>query len=66
MNRKLKGKIVELYGSQSNFAQKIGADETYISRVVNGRRELDKKEQRRWARALKVNMEEFFDGSTSA
>lgn len=64
MNRKLKGKIVEVYGSQSNFAMKIGEDETYISRVINGRRVLDERQQRRWAKALKVNSQDFFDGST--
>ncbi len=63
MNRKLKGKIVELYGSQTNFAMKIGEDETFVSRVINGRRRLNEKQQRRWAKALKVNSEDFFDGS---
>ena len=65
MNRKLKGKIVEVFGSQSNFAIKIGEDETYVSRVINGRRALDEKKQRRWAKALKVNAQDFFDGSTN-
>jgi hypothetical protein len=65
MNRKLKGKIVEVFGSQTNFAMKVGEDETFVSRVVNGRRELDEKKQRRWAKALKVNSGEFFDDSTN-
>jgi len=63
MNRKLKGKIVELYGSQTNFAMKIGEDETFVSRVINGRRRLNEKQQRRWAKALKAKPEEFFNST---
>lgn len=62
MNRKLKGKIVEVFGSQTNFAMKIGEDETYVSRVINGRRNLDEKQQRHWAKVLKVNHEDLFTG----
>ena len=43
MNLKLKSQIILKYGSQSNFAQALRADETIISRVIHGRRELDKE-----------------------
>lgn len=63
MNKKLKGKIVEVFGSQADFAMKIGEDETYVSRVIHGRRELDQKKQARWAKALRTTKEDLFDGS---
>jgi plasmid maintenance system antidote protein VapI len=36
MNLILKAKIVENYGTQADFAQVIGIDETIVSRVVRG------------------------------
>jgi len=52
MNLKLKGKIVEKFGSQSRFAQVAEVDETLVSRVVHGYRKLDMDEQIRWAAIL--------------
>ena len=39
VNRKLKGKIYGEYGSQIDFAQEHGIDETYVSKIVMGRRQ---------------------------
>jgi hypothetical protein len=61
MNRKLKAKIIEHYGSQANFSQIIGKPEPFISRVVNSRIELDAVEKRRWAELLRVSIETLFD-----
>jgi hypothetical protein len=60
MNRILKARIVEKYGTQSDFAQAVGIDETVVSRVVRGRRVLDKDRQSLWAEALKCKPEEVF------
>lgn len=52
MNRRLKGKIIEIFGSQIDFAEAIEEDETFISRIVRGRRSLPPEKQKKWARAL--------------
>ena len=54
MNWKLKERIVEHFGTQADFAQKAGVDETIVSRVVRGRRVLSESEKSRWARILKI------------
>jgi DNA-binding transcriptional regulator YdaS (Cro superfamily) len=53
MDRKLKARIIEQFGSQANFAQALGEDESFVSRIVCGRRTLDPKRQATWAKALK-------------
>jgi len=52
MNKILKGKIVEKYGSQFEFALAIGEHEAIISRVVRGHHDLTAEERLRWAIAL--------------
>ena len=58
MNRKLKGKIVEMFGTQADFAQAIKTDETIVSRVVRGRRTLNPEAQKKWGRALSCDLKE--------
>jgi len=60
MNRKLKAKIVEHFGTQSDFAQAIGADETIISRIIRGRRMLSPEKQIIWAKALGCKPKDIF------
>jgi len=60
MNTKLKAKIIEKYGTQADFAQVIAADESIISRVVRGRRELDANIQTQWAKVLNCTVEDIF------
>jgi len=55
MNKKLKAKIVEAFGSQADFAQKIRVDESVISRVVRGRRTLSPEDQAKWVKVLKCD-----------
>ena len=49
---KLKAAMVEKYGSQANFAQRMELDEAYVSRIVNGRRELSGSDKVIWANML--------------
>lgn len=63
MNNRLKGKIVEQFGSQSNFSQALCESEWRISRVINGRLELDSDRQNRWADALGCNSKELFENT---
>lgn len=60
MNRKLKARIIEEYGSQADFAQMLGEDESFISRIVRRRRELPEDKQKAWARLLGCRREELF------
>lgn len=63
MNRKLKGRIVERYGSQFEFARIIGAHEAVVSRVVRGHVALDDASKHRWAIALGVeDLGRLFEG----
>ena len=60
VNMKLKGRIIEQFRNQADFAQAIGISETVVSRVVRGRRELTDDEKHQWARMLKSKPDELF------
>lgn len=60
MNRKLKAKIIEHFGSQFGFAQVIEEHETIVSRVVRGHRSLSNDQKRHWAKELKCAVDEIF------
>lgn len=55
MNRKLKGRIIECFGSQHQFARYIDEHEAVVSKVVRNKRELDARQRERWAAALGVD-----------
>ena len=59
MNKFLKSKIIERFGCQADFAVKAGVNESLVSRVIRGRRKLNKDEQAKWARILKTGKEVF-------
>ena len=63
MNRKLKLKIVEKFGTQADFAQALGVDDSAISRVIRGRRRLHRKDEERWAGILGCSSEELFQSA---
>ena len=63
MNLKLKGRIVEKFGSQFEFALVIRNHESLVSKVVRGRRVLDVMDRRRWAKALDCEPSEIFPES---
>lgn len=52
MNKELRLKILEAFGTQSDFAAKIGKHESMVSRVVRGRKALSKEDARVWSEAL--------------
>jgi len=58
MNKKLKAKIIERFGSQADFAQAIKTDETIVSRVVRGRRTLNPEAQKTWGKVLLCDLKE--------
>jgi len=61
MNRKLKARIIEKFGSQWAFAQAVNEHESNISRVVREHRTLSLETQQFWARVLNVNPNEVFE-----
>ena len=64
MNKKLKAKIVEKYGTQFDFASAIGEHEAVVSRVVRGRRTLSEADRQRWARLLGADSDVIFRKET--
>ena len=61
MNLKLKFRIIEVFGNQANFAQKMGVQESLVSRVVRGRRSISKRDQKKWAKILREDVERLFE-----
>jgi len=59
-NMRLKLKIIEEHGSQSNFAQAARIREPVVSRVINQKHELSEDEKRKWARKLGCPVEGLF------
>jgi len=60
MNKTLKYRIIQRYGSQADFAQALNLAESEVSRVVRGRRTLPSGVQKVWAEALGCKVEEVF------
>jgi transcriptional regulator with XRE-family HTH domain len=61
MNLRLKGKIVENYRTQADFAQAVGMDDSLVSKVVCGRRTLPVEKQEKWAALLGDNPQRLFN-----
>jgi len=61
MNKNLKLKIIEKFGSQAEFSTIVNEDESVISRVINGRRKLSPKRQKKWAKVLECYIRDLFD-----
>ena len=60
MNKRLKARIIEVFGTQADFAEAIDDHESNISRVIRGRKVLSKKEQEHWASILKCTPNEIY------
>jgi cyanate lyase len=60
INHKLKGRIVMKYGKQIDFAHTHGIDETYVCKVITGRRQLSEDKQKQWAQWLDCKPEDIF------
>ncbi len=60
MNRFLKSKIIEKYGTQSDFAAAIQRCDSAVSRVVRGRVTLKTDDRALWAKALGASVDELF------
>ena len=60
-HKKLKAKIVEKYGASADFAPEVGVHESFVSKIIRGRRMLSPESQRFWANALGCKPSEIFE-----
>lgn len=56
---KLRGKIIEVYGSQKMFSKVINLSEQSITAKLNGRSDFSQDDILKWGNALCLNKEEF-------
>lgn len=56
---KLRGRIIEKYGTIKRFAQDSGSSLTFISLYLNGKKVLDQKTIDRWANVLDIPVTEY-------
>jgi len=56
---KLRGKIVEVYGSQAKFSDKIGLSEQIITAKLQGRSSFTQENIIAWAQALNIDQNDI-------
>lgn len=52
--KKLRGKIVEKYGTQGKFAEKLGITETTVSRKMNMNTSFSTEDILKWSELLEI------------
>ena len=57
-SNKLRGRIVEKFGSLSNFANKVGLTPTSVSNKLNGHTDFTRMEIIKWCDLLKIDSSE--------
>jgi len=60
INKRLKNKIQEVYKSQVAFAFEIKEQDSFVSKVVRGWRQIPEERQEKWAKALGCRPDEIF------
>ena len=55
---KLRGRIVEKYGTQGRFAKAVGQSEISISRKMTGQTEFSKEDMKKWCNLLDIEYSE--------
>lgn len=58
----MKSKIIENFGTQSDFAEHLGLSESMVSKIIRGRRKISPEQQKRWARELGCKPSDIFEG----
>lgn len=56
---KLRGRIVEKYGSQEKFAELIGISSNSMSKKMNGKTGFSQKDIVRWSEILDIKKSEY-------
>lgn len=57
--KKLKGRIVEKYGTQKEFARHINRSTVSVSQKLNGLKGFSQKDIEKWAEALDIPNKEY-------
>ncbi len=52
--------MIEHYGGQWKFAQKINVHESYVSQVIRGTKSLSDTAKQKWANLLKTEVTDLF------
>ena len=60
MNKALKSKIVLKFGTQDDFAARIGVSRSFVSNVIRGRRKLSFEKKILWTVVLGCSLDEIF------
>lgn len=56
---KLRGKIIELFESQENFAKELGISKTSVSKKMNGKSGFSQKDIIKWAKLLEIDSKDY-------
>lgn len=56
---KLKGKIIEVFGTQGAFAKEIKRSPAFVSGVLNGKAYLEQRDIDQWAELLGISGKEL-------
>jgi hypothetical protein len=59
-NKQLKLKIIEIFGTQADFARAVDENESFVSRVIRGRCEIGQVKRGRWAKILRCPPSQLF------
>lgn len=55
---KLRGRIIEKFGSQVAFAQEVGSTDVTITNKLNGRYDISMPDIIKWSKALEITKDE--------
>lgn len=58
---KLRGRIVEKYGSQAKFAEAVGCSLSFLSQYLNGKKKLNQPRMDKWVEALDIDSDDIYD-----
>lgn len=58
---KLKGRIVERYGTQTNLAKKIGISKNSMSKKLTGKTEFSQSDIEQWAELLEIDRKDYWE-----
>lgn len=56
---KLRGRIIEMYGTQGKFAEELGVSKNSISKKMNCKAEFSQADIIRWSTMLNVQKDEY-------
>ena len=59
--RKLRGRIIEYFGSAGGLAEKLGISQAIVSMKLNGLTPFSKQDMIDWSKALDIPREEYVD-----